>query len=791
MMTSACCRIKRARTMHGSTVAGLLVAWTGAAIANPTPRVTAADYARAETFLVYATAPKVLNAVENATWLPSGRLWYRATRPGGHEFVLLDPAHAAHRTVFPESALTAALSTGTPFNDYDSRYSWRGFKISGDGSTVSFDAASTHWTCELPTRRCLPSEARDEVESLSPDRSEAAFIRDHNLWVRDVRSGAERQLTRDGAADFGYATDNPGWEHGDHPVLTWSPDSTKIATFQQDQRGVGEMYLVATRLGHPQLESWKYPMAGDETVATIQRVIIDTPSGRVVRLDMPPDAHRSSPCYDVQCTDHELADAQWSSDGAHLAFVSTSRDHKQAVLREADAGTGAVRTVLEERVPTYYESDNSSTTHGAVNWRYLPSSREVVWFSERDDHAHLYLYDLRGRLRHRITGGDWNVVEVLHVDEKRRLLYFTAVGREPGRDPYFLHLYRVGLDGRGLALLTPENANHDVLMSPSGEFFLDSYSTPDTAPVTVLRDRTGKLVSTLETTDITALRSGGWKPPVRITVKARDGATDLYGLMFTPTTFDPDKQYPIIDWVYPGPQTGSVGSRSFSASRGDRQALAELGFIVVEIDGMGTPYRSKKFHDADYGDLRDNTLPDQVAAMRELARRYPWIDLARAGIYGHSGGGYAAAAAMFLYPDFFKVGVSESGNHDQRGYTDDWGEKFIGLLQRGPRAASPYDHQDTESLAQNLKGHLLLMHGTLDDNVPPYLTLLVVDSLIKANKDFDLLMLPNQRHYYEGQSGIYAMRRRWDYFVRYLRGAEPPHEYEMHWRSGDASFSEF
>jgi dipeptidyl-peptidase 4 len=250
--------------------------------------------------------------------------------------------------------------------------------------------------------------------------------------------------------------------------------------------------------------------------------------------------------------------------------------------------------------------------------------------------------------------------------------------------------------------------------------------------------------------------------------------------MFKPTSFDAARHYPIVNWIYPGPQIGSVGSRSFAASRGDRQALAELGFIVVAIDGMGTTFRSKKFHDAYYGNMRDNTLPDQVAAMQELAQRHSWIDLSRAGIYGHSGGGYAAATAMLVYPDFFKVGIAESGNYDQRGYTDDWGDKF---------GISAQVAQDDASIANNLKGHLLLTHGTLDDNVPPNLTLMLVDSLIKANKDFDLLMLPNQRHPYRGEAGSYMTRRRWDYFVRYLLGAEPPHEYRLH-TPGDAALDD-
>src|SRR6516164_8671049 len=323
-------------------------------------------------------------------------------------------------------------------------------------------------------------------------------------------------------------------------------------------------------------------------------------------------------------------------------------------------------------------------------------------------------------------------------------IWFLGAGREKG-DPYFSNLYKIGFDGKGLQLLTPENANHEIAMSPSGAYLLDSYSKPDVPQVAVLRDAaSGKLTSTLEKGDVSKLRSTGWKPPIPITVKVRDGQTDLYGLMFVPTNLDPSKKYPIVNHIYPGPQGGSVGTRSFTASRGDAQSLAELGFVVVEIDGMGNPTRSNAFHDAYYGDMGDNTLPDQIAAMKQLAQRYPYIDIDKAGICGHSGGGFAAAEAMFRSPDFFKVGISESGNHDNRSYEDDWGERYQGLLKKESSGDTNYDNQANQNIAKNLKGHLLLAHGTMDSNVPPYNTLLVVDALIKANKDFDLLLLPNQ-----------------------------------------------
>ena len=751
---------------------------------NTSSALTAADYARAEKWMGYNTNPLVFRAGVRPSWQGDERFWYRVATAEGTEFVMVNSASGTKSPAFDHAKLAAALSAsaGTAYDAHHLPFT--DFEMSADGQTISFTVQRQRWKCDLTAGKCTAEASASAAGQgagrggaanslLSPDKKRAAFIRDFNLWVRDVATGKETQLTTDGVKDFGYATDNAGWIHSDRPVLVWSPDSKKIATFQQDQRGVGEMYLVETKAGHPSLQAWKYPLPGDEVVTTIQRVIIEVEAPRVIRIKMAADQHRSTLCDDLQCRGGEWADVEWTPDATQLAFVSTSRDHKLGQLRIADAATGNIRDVLEEKVPTQFESGQ-----GRVNWHYLPATNEVIWYSERDNWGQLYLYDAdTGKLKNQITGGDGVVTQVLKVDEKNRLIYFLATGREKGRDPYFVHLYRIGFDGKNLSLLTPEDANHEISVSPSGRFFFDSYSKPDLPPVAVLRDADGKMISTIEKADISKLIAAGWKPPVPITVKARDGVTDLYGLMFKPTNLDEQKKYPIINHIYPGPQGGSVGSRSFSAARGDTQALAELGFIVVEIDGMGNPFRSKKFHDAYYGNMGDNTLPDQVTAMKQLAARYPWIDIDRAGIYGHSGGGYATADAMFRYPDFFKVGISESGNHDNRVYEDDWGERYQGLLTRDTSKTN-YDDQANQNIAKNLKGHLLLAHGTLDDNVPPYNTLLVVDALIKANKDFDLLMLPNQRHGY-GNASNYMTRRRWDYFVRYLMGAEPPKNYEL------------
>jgi dipeptidyl aminopeptidase/acylaminoacyl peptidase len=763
-----------------------------AAIAQQPKQYTNEDYAAAERFMSYNVNPLAYQGVVRAQWLDDGRFWYRDANTSGVTYILVDPAKGTRAPAFDQVKLAAALHEASnsiknepkhlPLND---------LAFSGGDSVLTLAASGATYRCDLSAtpESCKrlyssgdepgPPQAADHAEkgpplAISPNKKLGAFIRDWNLWVRDIASGAETQLTTDGVKDYGYATDNAGWQHSDAAILLWSPDSTRIATFQQDQRKTGEMYLVPVTNSHPTLKAWKYPLVGDKDVTMIERVVIDVPTRKLVRLKMPPDQHRSTLCDDVACRGSGWVDVEWSPDEAHLAFVSTSRDHKQEWLRVADTATGEVREVMSETAPKFYESGN-----GKVNWHYLPKSNEILWFSERDDWGNLYLYDLTtGKLKNQITHGPGNVTQVLYVDEKARTIYFVGVGKEEARDPYFEHFYSVHFDGTGLKLLTPENADHIIKVSTDGRYFVDSYSTPTEPQTTVVRSNDGKIVMEVAKQDISKLLAYGWVPPVPIKVKARDGKTELYGFMFKPSKFDASKKYPIINQVYPGPQIGSCSSREFMAAHRDMQSLAELGFIVVCIDGMGTPFRSKTFHEAYYGNLGDNTIPDQVSGMKDLAAQYPFIDLDRAGMYGHSGGGNATAAAMFHYPDFFKVGIAESGNHDNRDYEDDWAEKWAGIELKNPDGTSNYDSQANQNYAKNLKGHLLLAHGTMDDNVPPNNTLLVVDALIKANKDFDLLLIPNVAHGY-GPATQYMTRRRWDYFVRYLAGGIPPNEYEM------------
>jgi dipeptidyl aminopeptidase/acylaminoacyl peptidase len=755
--------------------------WVVTAPAQQGGVVTAADYTRAEGRLNYSTEPFVDNNMGHLNWLSGDRCWYRVLTARGSEFILINPVKGTRSVAFDHQKLAVALSTAMGKKVDPFKLPFQTFTFSNDDKTISFQTEGNGYRCDLAGNSCTTdTAARSRMrrqggmnEEISPDGKKAVFIRDYNLWVRDVASGQETPLTTDGVKDFGYATDNAGWVHSDRAIVRWSPDSRMIATFQQDQRNVSDMYLVPTNVGKPTLRTWKYPLPGDAVIPTIQRVIIAVDTPKVIRIQVPADPHRATLSDNIS-SGGSFDDVDWNGDASTLAFVSTSRDHKQEKFRIADAATGAVREVFEEDAPTQYESGR-----GTVDWRYLDKTKEIIWYSERDNWGHLYLYDaLTGKVKNQITRGDWLVSRLIRVDEKRRLLYFMAAGREP-ENPYFNQLYRIGFDGKKLELLTPEAGNHQVVFSSSDNYFVDTYSKPDVPPVSVLRNPDGKLLVSLEKTDVSRLVATGWKPPIPITIKAHDGQTDLYGLLFTPEKLDPNKKYPIVDYIYPGPQGGSVGSWSFAASRNDNQALAELGFIVVEIEGTSNPYRSKSFHDMSYGNMAENTLPDQVGGIRQLAQRYSYIDTNRVGIWGHSGGGFATAGAMFRYPDFFKVGISESGNHDNRNYEDDWGERYDGLLVKTADGKDDnYAAQANQNYAKNLKGKLLLAHGLMDDNVPPSNTLLVVDALIKANKDFDLVVFPNSPHGY-GQFSPYMMRRRWDYFVKNLAGMEPPPQYEL------------
>jgi dipeptidyl aminopeptidase/acylaminoacyl peptidase len=637
---------------------------------------------------------------------------------------------------------------------------------------------------EAGTREVLsePPESRPQMatgEAPSPDGKLVMLVRDHNLVVRDVASGTETALTQDG---------EPGYSYGTPPDVTrfralleplgaalppiglWSPDARRFATHRIDQRALPFMYLVQPRPpggGRPVLHSMRYAMPGEPEISTADFLVADVSAGTITPMKLDPvPVPYASPFF--------FKNVWWDAGGRFLYLLRSDRASTEVWLDRLDSDTGEVRTLAHERSDSYI--DLHPLFGHAPNVKVIGDGAEVVWWSERDGWGHLYLLDgASGETIRQLTSGPWLVRELVHVDEDERCAYFTAAGREPGSDPYVRGFYRVGLDTGEIVPLTADALDHEVGVSPSGHYFLDTFSRWDTPPVTAVRNHAGRIVMEVERADIELLREAGWQPPERFTVKAAGGETDLYGLLFRPLDFDPGGSYPILDDIYPGPQHGRVLPAFLGIPTSAYEpSMAALGFAVVTIEGRGTPLRSKAFREYAYGRLEmAGGLEDHVAGIRELAERHPWLDVDRAGIYGHSGGGFASVRAMLAYPEFYKVAVAASGNHDNLYYHAQWGEKY-----HGPVEGDRYVAQANASLAGNLQGKLLLIHGDMDDNVTPHLTMRLVQALIKANKDFDLLIVPNAEHGML-ESQAYWLRRRWDYFVEHLLGCEPPRGYRI------------
>ena len=750
---------------------------------------TLADYQRAVTFLPGNADRLVLNARLQPSWLPdSERFYYIRQRPDGREFVLVDPIGKTRGLAFDHTRVAAGLGKATGHAYTQFTLPFDRFVIVNNGGAIRFDVKDDQWTCQLVTGECSRTaqataltEPATRGEVLSPDGRWAAFLRNHNLWVRAVGSTTrEIQLTTDGTENNDYASHFGGSTtfvtevvegRPIAPEVMWSPDSTRLLTYRLDQRNVSEMHLlqsVPPQGVRPRLFSYRYPLPGDPNVGLAHLMVFDVERNKRTVLDADPQM--------VLLEDPIRMNAVWwGLDNQTIYYLQWARGYKALTLGAADVQSGSVRSVIDERASTPVAV--SPNNHGSEPLiRVLGRGSEIIWYSERDGWGHLYLYDGKtGALKNQITRGEWAVRAIARVDEGARWVYFTAGGRETGQDPYEIRLYRIRLDGQDLQLLTPEEGNHTVTFSPSGKFLVDAWSRINTPPVTVLRSAEGPRVDRigkLEQADISALLATGWRAPEPFRVKALDGATDLYGVIYRPSNFDPTKRYPVIEDIYPGPQNIKA-PKSFEIASPD-QALAELGFIVVKLDGMGGPFRSVAFHLASYGRLgQGGDLANHVAGIRQLAERYPYLDLDRVGIFGHSGGGFASTRAILAYPGFYKVAVSSSGNHDQRGFVAQWGERWQGLPD-----GDNYLEQVNAALAANLKGKLLLAYGDMDDNVPPALTLQLIHALIKANRDFDLIVMPNRNH-----AGVlrdhYFWRRRWDYFVRHLLHVEPPVDFTI------------
>ncbi len=636
--------------------------------------------------------------------------------------------------------------------------------------------------------------------SVSPDGNTIVFARDYNLYlmtaedyqkILDARRGKEGaqadsadmkvevnevQLTTDGEEDYSYGggdrgdTDNEVEKHKHERKranISWSRDSRRFAGVRSDQREVGDLWVIhSTGNKRPELETYKYDMPGEENVTQQEVWIYDLQDRQMVKPEYEPWKDESiSIATDRQFNypdSREPRRSLWLSDSSDdFWFYRLSRDRHKTDVMLADAATGETHTVIADRLNTYMESQDPE----------LLANGDLLWWSEQDGWAHLYRYGRDGTMKNQLTQGPFSVRNIEGVDDANGVVYFLADGREEGEDPYYHHLYRVNLDGSGLQLLDPGDFDHRVSLNESNRFFVDNFSRVNTVPAAVLRDRTGRQVMELETADFSQLMAAGYQLPEPFSVKAADGVTDLYGVMYKPFDFDAAKQYPIVEYVYPGPQTESV-AKSFSSAAYET-GLAQFGMIVITVGNRGgSPERSKWYHNYGYGNLRDYGLADKKAAAEQLADRFDFIDLDRVGIYGHSGGGFMSTAAMLVYPDFFKVAVSSSGNHTNDIYNRWWSETHHGVkevVDDEGEVSFEYSIDKNPDLAANLKGHLLLTTGTADNNVHPANTLRMAAALIKANKRFDFFAFPDARHGYGNMSDYWYWLRA-EYFVKNLLG---------------------
>ena len=645
----------------------------------------------------------------------------------------------------------------------------------------------------LPDFEAPPKRPR--WASVSPDEKTVVFARGHNLFLMDAENFAkalkkaddetikETQLTTDGEEHWSYARDlreeekkelqKDEKDRKDYRApsiyLVWSRDSQKFACIREDERKVGDLWVINSLADpRPTLETYRYAMPGEENQPQPELLVFDLASR--ARLKVKADAFKDQ-TLDIQRAPRKALDREkdypppsmWLSETSDkLYFGRQSRDLHKYDLCLADTATGEVKVLIEERLNTYVDVEPLWLVDGG---------KQMVWWSERDGWGHYYLYDGQGKLLRQITSGEFTCQGIEGIDEKARVVYFNACGREAGEDPYDFHLYRVGLDGAGLKILSPGDFMHRAEADDGLKVFIDTYSRVDTAPVSELRDMAGNLLLNLETTDVDALLEAGYKFPEPFKVKADDGVTDLYGVMYKPFDFDPARKYPIIAYVYPGPQTESV-TKTFSP-RSANVALAQLGFVVIEVGNRGgNPMRSKWYHNYGYGNLRDYGLADKKRAIEQLAIKHSFIDIDRVGIYGHSGGGFMTAAALLVYPDFFKVGVSSSGNHENNIYNRWWSEKHHGVKEVTDKEGNvkfEYSIEKNSEIAGNLKGHLLLTTGDMDNNVHPGNTIRLANALIKANKRFDFFLFPGQRHGY-GNMNDYWFWIRADYFAKWLLG---------------------
>ena len=737
---------------------------------------TAQDYQAAEQLLRRPARPGelVIGDKVRPQWIDEGaRFWYAVSNGAGRQFVLVDPAAGIREPAFDHARLAAALGVGSGHQVDPEALPF--MAIEPAGNAVEFDAFGEHWRCSLDSYACERAEFTppgNPLEVPSPDKKVAVSRRGHDLWARSLSSGREWAVTSDGEPDYLYGSGPDSTSNGTllrkfglpylPPAVAWSPDSTKVLTHRTDERGVRQTHLVEARPadgGVPVLRNQRYAYPGDGQLPHAELVVLNVQAGTVVRA-------QAEPLLMPQFSPIMIKWAWWAEDSSAVYYLSQPRDLHTLTLHRLDPATGEVTTVLSETGATRVEPNQWMTEPPIV--RVLAD--EVLWYSQRDGWGHLYRYDLRtGALLGQVTSGPWAVRQILHVDEAERVVYFTAAGLIE-EDPYRRTVCRVGLDGSGFAKVTDDELDHIVTMPDNQEYFIDSASTVDTPPVSRARNWAGRVLVELERADITKLIATGWTPPERFRVKAADGVTDIYGVLYRPRGFDPAQRYPVMDSVYPGPQVTRVAPCFDPGGMGlDAEPIAALGFVVIAVDGRGTPGRNKSFHDASYGHLAEaGCLADHVAALGQLAQTRPWMDLDRVGAFGHSGGGFATARAMLDYPEVYKAGVALSGSHDARYFNLGFVEAYDGA--DNPEAWARASNVD---IADQLAGKLLLIHGEMDDQVHPDHTLRLADRLIAADKDFELLIVPGAEHTFI-DCLAYVRKRCWDFLVRELMGTQPP-----------------
>ena len=632
--------------------------------------------------------------------------------------------------------------------------------------------------------------------SMSPDSSYVVFARNYNLYWMDKENYlkaleekegetdstiVEHQLTTDGKKDYEFGGGYTAQENDDKKTIEkeskkrqsarilWSPDSKKFALVREDNRKVKALWVIdVLKEPRPELETYKYEMPGEKNIPQDELWVFDMTKKEGKQIDVSAFTDQSIMISRANLTHKEqikdYVPRMWLSKSSEkLYFTRTSRDLHKIDVCVTNTETGEVKTLIKERLNTYVEEENPVL---------LNKEKEMIHWSERDGWAHFYLYDTEGNLENQITSGPWHCNRVVGVDEKNRILYFTANDREKNENPYYEHLYKVNLDGTGLTLLNAGNYMHDEDLSDSHRYFLDNYSRVDTTPKSEIRDNNGNVVMNLETADLSNLFAAGYKFPEIFKAKAADGITDLYGVMYKPFDFDSTRKYPIVEYVYPGPQTEAVNA-AFSARMDRTDRFAQLGFVVITLGNRGGhPGRSKWYHNYGYNDLRDYGLAVKKYVAEQLAYKYKYLDIEKVGITGHSGGGFMSTAALLQYPDFFSVAVSESGNHENNIYNRWWSEKHHGVKEETDDKGESkfiYDIEKNSQLAKNLKGHLMLVTGDIDNNVHPGNTIRMANALIKANKRFDFVLLPGQRHAY-GDMTEYFFWIKADYFCKYLIG---------------------